>query len=147
MVIQIVFRVWIFPDGRWIVSVALDATLRTWDLPTGGCIDGVHLPNVATSVKFSPIGDLFATTHVSGNGISLWTNRAQFGPSMYKRYQRRRVFNYFLPNASGDGGSTVLDGALNEEDSDAINSSEVYTSLDQIDDSLVTLSLGPREKV
>ncbi|KAM9916170.1 hypothetical protein OXX59_010189, partial [Metschnikowia pulcherrima] len=24
------------PDARWIVSVALDGTLRTWDLPTGG---------------------------------------------------------------------------------------------------------------
>mmetsp|Transcript_3085 Transcript_3085/g.3669 ORF Transcript_3085/g.3669 Transcript_3085/m.3669 type:complete len:952 (-) Transcript_3085:26-2881(-) len=134
------------PDGRWIVSVALDATLRTWDLPTGGCIDGVRLPNVATTVKFSPIGDMLATTHVSGNGISLWTNRAQFRPISTRHIEEEEFSTMLLPNASGDGGSTVLDGALNEEDSDLTEPTETYSSLDQIDESLVTLSLGPREK-
>lgn len=134
------------PDGRWIVSVALDATLRTWDLPTGGCIDGVRLPNVATTVKFSPIGDLLATTHVSGNGISLWTNRAQFRPVSTRHVEEDEFSTMLLPNASGDGGATVLDGALNDNDVEEVDATQTYTSLDQIDESLVTLSLGPREK-
>ena len=98
------------PDGRWIVSVALDSTLRTWDLPTGGCIDGVILPIVATAVKFSPIGDILATTHVSGNGVSLWTNRAQFKPVSTRHVEEDEFSTILLPNASGDGGSTMLDG-------------------------------------
>lgn len=134
------------PDGRWIVSVGLDATLRTWDLPTGGCIDGVRLPNVATTVKFSPIGDLLATTHVSGNGISLWTNRAQFKPISTRHIEEDEFSTILLPNVSGDGGSTVLDGALMEDDLDDVTSTQNYVSSNQIDDSLVTLSLGPREK-
>jgi len=132
------------PDGRWIVSVGLDSTLRTWDLPTGGCIDGVILPNVATTVKFSPIGDMLATTHVSGNGISLWTNRAQFRPISTRHVEEEDFSTMLLPNASGDGGSTMLDGAF--DGSEEIEHSETYSSLAQIDESLVTLSLGSRSK-
>lgn len=133
------------PDGRWIVSAALDGTLRTWDLPTGGCIDGVRLPNVATTVKFSPIGDMLATTHVSGNGISLWTNRAQFKPISTRHVEEEEFSNILLPNTSGDGGSTILDGALDTDEQD-FDINQTYTTLDQIDESLVTLSLGSRTK-
>ncbi|CAH2355252.1 U3 small nucleolar RNA-associated protein 21 [[Candida] railenensis] len=131
------------PDGRWIVSVALDGTLRTWDLPTGGCIDGVRLPSVATIVKFSPLGDMIATTHVNGNGISLWTNRAQFKGGVSTRHVEEEEFStILLPNASGDGGSTILDGALDDEvdeDDHLLNS---YTPLDQIDKNLITLTVS-----
>lgn len=129
------------PDGRWIVSVALDATMRTWDLPTGGCIDGVRLPSVATSVKFSPIGDLLATTHVSGNGVSLWTNRAQFRAVSTRHVEDDEFSTILLPNASGDGGSTILDGAFLEE-GEVEEVAETYTSVDQIEDSLVTLAVS-----
>ncbi|KAG7665352.1 UTP21 [[Candida] subhashii] len=134
------------PDGRWIVSVALDSTLRTWDLPTGGCIDGVVLPTVATSVRFSPLGDLLATTHVSGNGISLWTNRAQFKPISTRHVEEEDFSTILLPNVSGDAGSTLLDGALETEQDEEIPITERYDTVDQIDESLVTLSVGPRSK-
>lgn len=131
------------PDGRWLVSVSLDSTLRTWDLPTGGCIDGVRLPSVATSIKFSPIGDVLATTHVSGNGISLWTNRAQFKPISTRHVEEEEFGEMVLPNASGDGGSGILDGAFDEKDlEESFNS---YDSIEQIDD-LITLSIGARNK-
>lgn len=132
------------PDGRWIVLAGLDSTLRTWDLPTGGCIDGVLLPNVATQVKFSPIGDYLATTHVSGNGISLWTNRAQFKPISTRHVEEDDFATILLPNVSGDGGSSMLDGAL-DTTSEEIDLN-AYKSLDQIDESLITLSIGSRTK-
>ncbi|KAI5960133.1 UTP21 [Candida pseudojiufengensis] len=134
------------PDGRWLVSVGLDSTLRTWDLPTGGCIDGVILPIVATSVKFSPIGDLIATTHVSGNGISLWTNRAQFKPISTRHIEENEFSTILLPNASGDGGSTLLEGALDENEEDQDSFFGNFQSSNQIDDRLITLSTGPRTK-
>ncbi|CAI5756617.1 unnamed protein product [Candida verbasci] len=133
------------PDGRWIVSVSLDSTLRTWDLPTGGCIDGIILPTVATNVKFSPLGDLLATTHVSGNGISLWTNKSQFKPISTRHIEEEEEFaNILLPNASGDGGATLLDGAFDEEEIELNTGS--YLSVDQIDKNLITLSLKSRDK-
>lgn len=134
------------PDGRWIVSVSLDGTLRTWDLPTGGCIDGIRLPSVATKVKFSPIGDFLATSHVSGNGISLWTNRAQFHPVSTRHVEEEDFSTVLLPNVSGDGGLTMLEGALDAPDSEDIDLDQFYQSVDQISEDLLTLAVGPRTK-
>ncbi|GEQ69511.1 hypothetical protein JCM33374_g3183 [Metschnikowia sp. JCM 33374] len=135
------------PDGRWVVSVSLDGTLRTWDLPTGGCIDGIRLPSVATSVKFSPIGDFLATTHVSGNGISLWTNRAQFHPVSTRHIEESEFCTAFLPSVSGNGGSLMIDGALDgPTPDDELDINQIYHSVDQIDKDLVTLSVGPRTR-
>lgn len=134
------------PDGRWIVSSSLDGTLRTWDLPTGGCIDGVFLPSVATSVKFSPIGDMLATTHVTGNGIFLWTNRAQFRPISTRHVEEDEFANILLPNTAGDGGASILEGALEGDEIQGLNESVLDTDLKQLDSSLVTMSLGPKTK-
>lgn len=134
------------PDGRWVVSSSLDGTLRTWDLPTGGCIDGVFLPSVATSVKFSPLGDMLATTHVTGNGIFLWTNRAQFRPISTRHVEEEEFANILLPNTAGDGGSSLLEGALEADISDDSDDLIKDTDLEQLDSSLVTMSLGPRTK-
>lgn len=131
------------PDGRWIVSAGLDGTLRTWDLPTGGCIDGIRLPSVATGVRFTPIGDFLATTHVAGNGISLWTNRAQFHPVSTRHTEEHEFATVLLPNVSGEGGSSLIDGALETAELDP---NQTYHLVDQIDKSLLTLSVGPRSK-
>lgn len=135
------------PDGKWIVSVSLDGTLRTWDLATGLCIDGIRLPVVATHVKFTPLGEMLATTHVSGNGVSLWTNRAQFRQVSSRQVEESEFSNILMPNVSGDGGSSMIDGALdNVDDANDDDFFSNYASIDQIDESLVTLSLGSRSK-
>ena len=137
------------PDGRWIVSASLDSTIRTWDLPTGGCIDGVKLDSVVTDLKFSPNGDLLATTHVNGNGISIWTNRAQFKAISTRTVNEEEFAKAILPTVSAEGNSSMLAGALGNDD-DENNEGElsnVYHSLDQINKDLITLSLGPRNKM
>ncbi|KAH3661697.1 hypothetical protein OGAPHI_006547 [Ogataea philodendri] len=131
------------PDGRWIVSASLDSTIRTWDLPTGGCIDGIMVPNTVTSLKMSPLGDYLATTHVNGVGISLWTNRSQFRPISTKHIEETEFATMMLPNVSGENGASVLDGAFVEEEEAATGT---YVSVAQIDKELVTLSLQPRSK-
>ncbi|ODV94460.1 hypothetical protein PACTADRAFT_51296 [Pachysolen tannophilus NRRL Y-2460] len=137
-------------DGRWLFSASLDSTVRTWDLPTGGCIDGFKVPSVVTNLKMSPNGEYLATSHVNSNGINLWTNRSQFKAVSLRHIDDDTLFQQIaLPNASGDGGSSILDGAFddNEEgenkDGDHINQ---YETLDQINSELVTLSLEPRSK-
>lgn len=133
------------PDGRWIVSASLDSTIRTWDLPTGGCIDGVKVPNVATGVKFSPLGEFLATTHVSQVGISLWTNRAQFKPVSTRHIDEDEMQQIILPNSSGENGASILEGALEEDGEEEVHTNH-YESVEQIDQDLITLSLGPRSK-
>jgi len=65
-------------DSRWLVTVSLDTTARVWDLPSGQCVDYLQFPSPATSVDFSPAGDVLATSHVGDLGIHLWTNKALY---------------------------------------------------------------------
>lgn len=136
------------PDGRWIVSASLDSTIRTWDLPTGGCIDGVKLESVATNLKFSPNGDLLATTHVSGNGISIWTNKAQFKAISTRTIGEEDFAKILLPNSSATGGQSILEGAFNGTDANTEDLDyNTYESMEQINGDLITLSIGPRNKL
>mgnify|MGYP003365564505 CR=1 FL=1 len=136
------------PDGRWIVSASLDSTMRTWDLPTGGCIDGVKLDSIITDLKFSKNGDMLATTHVTGNGICLWTNRSQFKAISTRMVDEEEFRKIQLPNSSVSGNSSILTGALTNEDEDIDNQDfSTYTTVEQIDKDLITLSLGPRNKM
>ena len=57
---------------------SLAALVRTFDVPSGALVDVFRPASVATSIAFSPAGDLLATSHVDSRGIFLWANRAQF---------------------------------------------------------------------
>lgn len=136
------------PDGRWIVTASLDSTMRTWDLPTGGCIDGVKLESVITNLKFSPNGDFLATTHVTGNGICIWTNKGQFKPISTRMISEEEFSELQLPNNSITGGTSLLEGALTGDDNDEeAGSMNNYESVEQINSDLITLSVGPRNKL
>lgn len=60
------------------MTTSLDALVRTFDVPSGALVDVFRPASVATSIAFSPAGDLLATSHVDSRGIFLWANRAQF---------------------------------------------------------------------
>ncbi|KNE54973.1 hypothetical protein AMAG_00911 [Allomyces macrogynus ATCC 38327] len=95
------------PDGRWLVSAALDATVRTWDLPTGFLIDQFRVNHVATSVAFSPVGDFLATTHVDNLAVALWSNRAQYSTIAVKPIDDDEdddsaLVDVALPSAAGE---------------------------------------------
>ncbi|CCE61880.1 hypothetical protein TPHA_0B02080 [Tetrapisispora phaffii CBS 4417] len=136
------------PDGRWIVSTSLDSTLRTWDLPTGNCIDGVKLENVATNIQFSANGEFIATSHVVGNGICLWTNKSQFKSISTRAISEDEFRNIMLPNNSASGNSNIIEGALDVSNDDELDIDFTnYESLSQINEDLITLSVGPRNKL
>lgn len=130
------------PDGRWIVSSSLDSTVRTWDIPSGSCIDGLKLSNVATNVRFSPNGEFLATTHVSKVGIHLWTNRSQFRPVPLRNIEEDEFLDVSLTSME----TSLLDGALNTEEEEQQHHAIHYETKDQIDVQLMTLSLEPRSK-
>lgn len=141
------------PDGRWIISASLDSTIRTWDLPTGGCIDAVKVDTVATCVKMSPNGDWLATTHVQGLGVNLWTNRSQFrkvSPRIITEEDEERdgIASISMPNANGEGGVNIIESAVTEETEDdkTVNELSGYTTVDQLSKELITLSMLPRSK-
>lgn len=132
-------------DGRWLISSSLDSTIRTWDLPTGNCIDGIKLPKVATSLKMSPNGEYLATAHVNDVGISLWTNKSQFKKISTQNIEDEEQFaNMLLPNVSGEGGSNMIEGAFEKDEVDADEG--IYISPEMLDTDLITFSNNSRNK-
>ncbi|TID24593.1 hypothetical protein CANINC_003065 [Pichia inconspicua] len=132
-------------DGRWLVSSSLDSTIRTWDLPTGSCIDGIKLPKVATCLKMSPNGEYLATAHVNDVGISLWSNKSQFKKISTKHIEDEDEFaNMLLPNVSGEGGASMIEGAFEADEVDADEG--IYISPKTLSGDLITFSQNPRNK-
>lgn len=135
------------PDGRWIISSGLDSTIKTWDIPSGGCIDAVRVPSVVSCLRISPNGEWLATSHVQGVGIQLWTQKSQFSKVSVRQISEDDIRDLELPNISGEGGANIVEGAfgmqVGDGDEDDSNS---YVSLDQLDKKLLTLSLQPRSK-
>lgn len=131
------------PNGRWLVLASLDATIRTWDLPTGNVIDGIRVGDVATCVKFAPTGDVLVLTHVRGNGVCVWTNRAQFRAVPVRMLEEEEYVEVDVGRVLAAGTTGVLDGAYEQggnEDDELVT----YTLPAQLDPLLVTLSDGPR---
>lgn len=120
----------------------MDATVRTWDLPTGNLVDVFKVDDVATSVTFSPTGDFLATTHVDNVGIFLWANKTQFGNVSLRSITDDEVAALVaLPTSSG-----LDEGVEVSEDTGADDDDKIDTHTEQLAEDMITLSLLPRSK-
>uniref|UniRef100_UPI00358F776D WD repeat-containing protein 36 n=1 Tax=Myxine glutinosa TaxID=7769 RepID=UPI00358F776D len=80
------------PDGRWLVTAAMDCTVRTWDLPSGSLVDCFLVPSAVVALSLSPTGDFLATAHVDEVGVFLWSNR-----KLYTQVPCRPLPSDFIP--------------------------------------------------
>ncbi|XP_001513138.1 WD repeat-containing protein 36 isoform X1 [Ornithorhynchus anatinus] len=125
------------PDGRWLISASMDCTVRVWDLPSGCLIDCFLLDSAATSITVSPTGDFLATSHVDDLGIYLWSN-----VSLYSLVSLRPLPADYVPSVVMLPGTChVHDAGLPEEIMEPSDEMIEYTSPEQLDEQLVTLSL------
>ncbi|CAJ1069850.1 WD repeat-containing protein 36 [Xyrichtys novacula] len=126
------------PDGRWLVTVAMDCTIRTWDLPSGCLVDCFLVAMAPVGVSLSPTGDFLATAHVGSLGVYLWTNKSLCGLVGLRP----------LPADYQPAGET-LPGVTAEQSEQEVTSEEVddeYKSAEQLGAELVTLSLLPESR-
>lgn len=126
------------PDGRWLVTVAMDCTIRTWDLPSGSLVDCFLVAMAPVGVSLSPTGDFLATAHVDSLGVYLWTNKSLCGPVGLRP----------LP-ADYQPATETLPGAVADESEQEVTSEEAddtYQSAEQLGAELVTLSLLPESR-
>lgn len=131
------------PDSRWLIATSLDATVRTYDIPTGQLVDAFRTPSIATSVTFSPTGDFLATSHVDSLGVHLWANKAQFSDIALRHIpEDDEVPEIALPTVQGVDDET-LEGL---EPVGAPEYTDIYTTPDQLAEGLLTLSLLPRSR-
>ncbi|XP_013888907.1 WD repeat-containing protein 36 [Austrofundulus limnaeus] len=126
------------PDGRWLVTVAMDCTIRTWDLPSGCLVDCFLVATAPVGVSLSPTGDFLVTAHVDSLGVYLWSNRSLCGPVGLRP----------LP-ADYQPVEEVLPGFTAEEAEQEVTSEEAddaFQSAHQLGAELVTLSLLPESR-
>ncbi|KAF6718815.1 WD repeat-containing protein 36 [Oryzias melastigma] len=126
------------PDGRWLVTAAMDCTVRTWDLPSGSLLDCFLVAVAPVSVSMSPTGDFLATAHVDHLGVYLWTNKSLCGPVGLRP----------LP-ADYQPAEETIPGVTAEEEEQEVTSEEAddeYQSAEQLGAELVTLSLLPESR-
>ena len=137
-------------DGRWILAVSSDKTLRVWDLPTGYLIDAMRFWSPSTAVSMSPTGEYLATAHEDSVGVDIWTNRTLFKYIPTKPIQEAEIAEVSAPTASGEGGKDVIATALEYEadsaDDEADNMDGPLPTLDQLGKDIETLSLVPRAR-
>lgn len=133
------------PDGHWLVSASLDATIRTWDLPTGHMVDIFRCESIATSLSFSPTGDYLATAHVDNVGIFLWANRMQFTTVSLRSITEDDVIRVALPTSSTLEDETEAYNMFttNEE---VLALEPTIETPEQLTEQMITLSLLPKSK-
>ncbi|XP_041825971.1 WD repeat-containing protein 36 [Melanotaenia boesemani] len=126
------------PDGRWLVTAAMDCTIRTWDLPSGCLVDCFLVAMAPVGVSMSPTGDFLATAHVDNLGVYLWTNR-----SLCEPVGLRPLPADYQPAEETLPGVTV---AADELEVMSVEAEDAYQSAEQLGAELVTLSLLPESR-
>ena len=130
-------------DGRWLISAAMDSTVRVWDLPQGRCIDCFGVQKPVTSLSFSPTGNFLATTHVDEVGIFLWANKQQFSHVILRPPPRKPAVAD-MPNPSA-GGATASGGSVEVED-ELADTTLRMDSVEQLAPELTTFSSVPKSQ-
>ncbi|KAL0965784.1 hypothetical protein UPYG_G00285670 [Umbra pygmaea] len=124
------------PDGRWLITAAMDCTIRTWDLPSGCLVDCFLVDSAAVSLTMSPTGDFLASSHVDNLGIYLWSNN-----TLCSMVSMRPLPADYEPIVIMLPGTCP---SQDEEGDEELNSEMIeYESPEQLDEELVTLSLLP----
>ncbi|XP_006977993.1 WD repeat-containing protein 36 [Peromyscus maniculatus bairdii] len=130
------------PDGRWLISAAMDCSVRTWDLPSGCLIDCFLLDSAPLNVTMSPTGDFLATSHVDHLGIYLWSNI-----SLYSVVSLRPLPPDYVPSVVMLPGTCQTQGPeVLEEQIEPSDEMIEYESPQQLSEHLVTLSLLPESR-
>ncbi|KAJ3049083.1 hypothetical protein HK097_009887 [Rhizophlyctis rosea] len=133
------------PDGRWLITSSMDATIRTWDLPTGHMVDVFKVDSVATSISMSPTGDFLATAHADHVGIFTWTNRAQFANLSLRNLGEEDVEERGLPGVAGGEEADEEDAAV-EDGVEAPKEDGFLRTPQDLTDQMITLSSLPKSR-
>lgn len=127
------------PSGRWLISASLDGTIRTWDVPSGACIDGIRLKNPVTQLCVSPNSEYVATAHVQGVGLQVWVLQTH---TKMVRTMREEEFPLVDNTAKSVEGDISVEGVEYEENEAGLVPSSPTSQLGNT----TTLSGEPKNK-
>ncbi|XP_050460785.1 WD repeat-containing protein 36 [Cataglyphis hispanica] len=122
------------PNSRWLITASMDCTIRTWDIPSSHLIDIFQVPEACISLNFSPTAEFLATAHVRNMGIFLWSNRMLYSHVSLKAISKDDIIpEVLLPGSSVEAKEKI-------EEDDVVAAEPDYTSPDQLDSDLITMS-------
>jgi len=132
-------------DGRWIVACSMDSVVRVYDLATGHLIDAFKT-TTCTNVAFSSTGEFLATSHAGSLGVSIWHNKALFTHVPTQQIDEIRDVIDLSDMSAVQSASQVLVDNTGEADGEILEQTDLQHDIDQLDASLLTLSLVPRSR-
>lgn len=131
-------------DGRWIVACSMDSVVRVFDLATGHLIDAFKT-ETCTNVAFSSTGEFIATAHAGNTGINIWNNKA-----LYMHISSKHINEDDIIDLTFNADFQVSSQLAVLEDRQMDNGTDVEvgddSAMDQLDASLLTLSLLPQSR-
>lgn len=134
-------------DGRWIIAASGDSIIRVWDLPTGHMIDAMKLRSLCTSLAMSATGEYLAVAQDDNVGVNLWTNKTLFTHVPTRHITDEEIAEVDAPTASGEGGENIVSAAYAEGEQEVEEEEDaVVPSVDQLSESITTLSLVPKSR-
>jgi U3 small nucleolar RNA-associated protein 21 len=129
-------------DGRWLLSAAMDCTVRVWDIPQGRCIDWFGVKKPVTSMSLSPTLNFLATTHVDEVGVFLWANKMQFSHVILHPPSAKPAIMDMPSLVADDTREQTV--TAEEEGSDDLNL--LMDKVEQLSPDLLTLSSLPQSQ-
>ncbi|KIW17197.1 hypothetical protein PV08_04388 [Exophiala spinifera] len=133
-------------DGRWVVSCSMDSIIRVFDLATGHLIDAFRTAT-CTSIAFSSTGEFLATTHAGSAGINIWTNKALFTHVSTRQVDEATGVIDLTETAAFQAASQLAIAEAEADADDEIDGIDDESStVDQLDRSLLTLSIVPQSR-
>ncbi|EXJ91243.1 hypothetical protein A1O1_04353 [Capronia coronata CBS 617.96] len=131
-------------DGRWVVTCSMDSVVRVFDLATGHLVDAFKTAT-CTGVAFSSTGEFLATAHAGARGINIWTNKALFAHIPTRQIDDVNGVIDLSETAEFQAASQLAIEA-DPEDDVPIETLDASSEIDQLDQSLLTLSLVPASR-
>lgn len=131
-------------DGRWVITTSMDSIIRVFDLASGHLIDAFKT-NTCTNLAFSSTGEFLATGHAGQTGVNIWNNKSLF-IHISSRPINESTDIVDLSDAAEFQSASQLATIDADEQDQGLLESEIDDTVDQLDKSLLTLSLQPQSK-
>ena len=132
-------------DGRWIVACSMDSVVRVFDLATGHLIDAFRTAT-CTNVAFSSTGEFLATTHAGSIGINVWNNKSLYAHIPSRQIDEDTGVIDLTTSIDFHAANQLAIESEQVNGEDAGDQTTSVSEIDQLDASLLTLSLVPQSR-
>jgi len=123
----------------------MDSIVRVFDLATGHLIDAFK-NSTCTNIAFSSTGEFLATAHAGETGIHIWNNKSLFMQISSRQIDEEKDLIDLTKSAEFQAPSQLAIMDEQDEQQQEIAQLEGTDTVDQLDASLLTLSLLPQSR-